>query len=223
LRPTKLGDSRTLVAIAVRANSKPRVKHRNQSVVRLSFGAKVLLKRKFNGGLIMKTEKKLNARATPTATLTSILVPIDYSSASTKAVVYATVMAKQFGTKITPLFVIELPEIVGMFQLLLEDDEMKEVCKSKLLKFMRKASVPGDLIANVLVRKGRPHREITEAARTLKVDLIVISTHGYTGVNRAFLGSVTERVVREAPCPVLVVREREHEFVETREKKGVGL
>lgn len=63
----------------------------------------------------------------------------------------------------------------------------------------------------------------TEAARTLKVDLIVISTHGYTGVNRALLGSVTERVVREAPCPVLVVREHEHEFIVTREKKGVAL
>ena len=171
----------------------------------------------------MKTAKKVNPCERPAAKLTSILVPIDFSSASTKAVVYAAAMAKQFGAKITPLFVVELPEIVGIFHLLLEDGEMKDVCKSKLLKFMRKASVPGELIADVLVRKGRPHREITEAARTLKVDLIVISTHGYTGVNRALLGSVTERVIREAPCPVLVVREREHEFIQMGEKKGVGL
>jgi len=47
----------------------------------------------------------------------------------------------------------------------------------------------------------------------LKVDLIVISTHGYTGLKHAVLGSTAERVVRHAPCPVLVVREQEHEFV----------
>jgi nucleotide-binding universal stress UspA family protein len=171
----------------------------------------------------MRIAKNLNPRETSTATLTSILVPIDFSNASAKALVYASALAKQFGAKITPLFVVELPEIVGMFQLLLDDDEMKEACRGKLAKFIRKASVPADLVNSVVVRKGRPSREITEAARTLKVDLIVISTHGYTGVNRALLGSVTERVVREAPCPVLVVREHEHEFVMTSEKKGVGL
>jgi universal stress protein A len=179
---------------------------------------------KENKGVFMKTTtRRSSKRETPSATVESILVPIDFSNASRKALVYAAALAKQFGAKITPLYVVDLPEVVGMFQLLLDDEEMKEVSKSKLVKFLRKASVPGDLVATVLVRKGRPHREITEAARTLKVDLIVISTHGYTGVNRALLGSVTERVVRAAPCPVLVVREREHEFVQTREQKGVEL
>lgn len=171
----------------------------------------------------MKTTKQLLPSETPAATLKSIMVPIDFSNASTKALTYAVALAKQSGAKITPIFVVELPEVVGLFQLLLEEDEMKEACKGKVLKFLRKASVPHDVIADVLVRKGRPHHEITDAARTLKVDLIVISTHGYTGVNRAILGSVTERVVREAPCPVLVVREREREFVETPGKKGAGL
>lgn len=164
----------------------------------------------------MKTEKKSKEGAGAVASVTSILVPVDFSRASAKALDYAAVLAKQFGAKIVPLYVLELPEVVGMFQLLLEDDEMKEVCGSKLRKFMRKASISGALIDHPLVRKGRPHREIVEAARTLKVDLIVISTHGYTGVNRALLGSVTERVVREAPCPVLVVREREHDFIKAR-------
>jgi universal stress protein A len=171
----------------------------------------------------MKTAKASNPRETSGTTLGSILVPIDFSKASAKALVYASALAKQFGAKITPLFVVELPEVVGMFQLLLDDDEMKEACRAKLAKFVRKAALPGELVNSPLVRQGRPHREITEAARTLKVDLIVISTHGYTGVNRALLGSVTERVVREAPCPVLVVRQHEHEFVMTAEKKGVGL
>lgn len=171
----------------------------------------------------MKSKKDLNKQGTEVATIESILVPVDFSNASTKALVYAAALAKQFGAKMTPMFVVELPEIVGMFQLMLDDDELKEVCRDKLAKFIRKARMPADLVNPPVIRKGRPHREITEVARTLKVDLIVISTHGYTGVNRALLGSVTERVVREAPCPVLVVREHEHEFIVTGEKKGVGL
>lgn len=145
--------------------------------------------------------------------IASILAPVDFSTASTKALHYAAELAKQYNARIIPMFVVELPEIVGMFQLLLDDSEINATCQEKLLKFARNALVPGSLIDHALVRKGRPHREIIEAARTLKVDLIVISTHGYSGVQRALLGSVTERVVREAPCPVLVVRENEHEFI----------
>ena len=170
----------------------------------------------------IQTKENGSSRA-PFTTLTSILVPVDFSNGSIKALVYAAALARQFGAKITPLFVVELPEIVGMFQLLLDDDEMKEVCRGKVAKFIRKGSLAADLVSPAVIRKGRPYREITEAARTLKVDLIVISTHGYTGLDRAVLGSVTERVVREAPCPVLVVREREHDFIQSREKKGVGL
>jgi universal stress protein A len=170
----------------------------------------------------MKTEKNLNQEGTEPNTLKSILVPVDFSNASTKALVYAAALANQFGAKITPIFVVELPEVVGMFQLLLDDDEIKEVCRGKLSRFIRKTRVPADLVNPPVIRKGRPHHEITEAARTLKVDLIVISTHGYTGVNRALLGSVTERVVRESPCPVLVVREHEHEFIVTPRRKELG-
>jgi nucleotide-binding universal stress UspA family protein len=56
---------------------------------------------------------------------------------------------------------------------------------------------------------------IIEVARSLPADLIVISTHGRTGLNHVFLGSVVERVVQRAPCPVFVVREREHEILDS--------
>jgi len=62
------------------------------------------------------------------------------------------------------------------------------------------------------VRSGQPAFEIIEAAKVLPADLIIMSTHGRTGLKHVFLGSVTEHVVRQAPCPVLVVRDREHEF-----------
>jgi nucleotide-binding universal stress UspA family protein len=63
------------------------------------------------------------------------------------------------------------------------------------------------------VRTGLAAFEIVEAAKELDVDLIVIATHGYTGWKHFAIGSTAERVVRAAPCPVLVVREKEHEFV----------
>jgi nucleotide-binding universal stress UspA family protein len=67
--------------------------------------------------------------------------------------------------------------------------------------------------STTLLRTGQPHTEIVEAARELGADLIVLSTHGHTGLTHALLGSTAEKVVRHAPCPVLVVREKEHEFV----------
>ena len=67
---------------------------------------------------------------------------------------------------------------------------------------------------NAVVREGEPHSEIVAAAEELATDLIVLSTHGRTGIAHVFLGSTAEKVVRHAGCPVLIVREREHEFTE---------
>ena len=62
------------------------------------------------------------------------------------------------------------------------------------------------------LRRGIASHEIVEAAKELDADLIVMATHGYTGWKHFCIGSTAERVVRAAPCPVLVVREKEHEF-----------
>jgi nucleotide-binding universal stress UspA family protein len=63
------------------------------------------------------------------------------------------------------------------------------------------------------VRSGTPYYEIVRAAEETNTDLIVLSTHGRTGLAHVFIGSNAERVVRHAPCPVLVVRQREHDFL----------
>ena len=63
------------------------------------------------------------------------------------------------------------------------------------------------------VREGTPFAEIVRCARDKDIDLIVMGTHGHTGLAHMLLGSVTEKVVRKAPCPVLTVRHPEHEFV----------
>jgi universal stress protein A len=146
----------------------------------------------------------------------SILVPVDFSQPSLKALVYAAALAEQFDAKLTLLYVNEptgMLDFAQGFPLMIDNDTLNVTCKARLADLAGKHSIEPAMVEKTLIRQGRPHHEITEAARTLKVDMIVISTHGYTGVTHAVLGSVTERVVRHAPCPVLVVREQEHDFV----------
>jgi universal stress protein A len=69
------------------------------------------------------------------------------------------------------------------------------------------------LVKSSLVRVGNPAQEILEEAARQNSDLIVISTHGHSGLRLLLLGSTTERVVRHASCPVLVVRKQQHQFV----------
>ena len=145
----------------------------------------------------------------------SILVPIDFSETSEKALRYALRMAEQFGSKITLLNVVQpiaTPDF-AYHPLMLETDKAKESAKARLETLCRKLVVPSRLIEKTVVRYGTPFAEITAAAKSLKVDLIILTTHGYTGLKHVFMGSTAERVVRHAPCPVLTVREKEHEFV----------
>jgi nucleotide-binding universal stress UspA family protein len=143
----------------------------------------------------------------------SILVPIDFSAQSKKALAYAVPFAEQFGAKLTLLHVVEpvaTADFANTFPLVMENDKVMSACKGRLEHVIKE--IDPSLVEKALVRYGRSFHEIAEAARTLKVNLIILSTHGYTGLKRAVLGSTTERVVRYAPCPVLVVREHEHEF-----------
>jgi nucleotide-binding universal stress UspA family protein len=120
-------------------------------------------------------------------------------------------LARQFGAKLTLLHVVEpagMPDFVATFPLLMENDKVTAERKRHLDRVVRHLEIDPRLIEKTLVRHGRSFNEIADAARTLKADLIIISTHGYTGLKHALLGSTTERVVRHAPCPVLVVRQR---------------
>lgn len=147
--------------------------------------------------------------------LNNILVPIDFSWPSKKALLYAVPFARQFGAKITLLFVLEPPVYtgdIGYVPLEVDDAGSLKAAGEKLGELARQAMDP-ELLDQALVRTGRPFQEITDAARELDTDLIIIATHGYTGLKHVFLGSTVERVVRHAPCPVLTVREEEHEFI----------
>jgi nucleotide-binding universal stress UspA family protein len=141
----------------------------------------------------------------------SILVPLDFSPSSKKALDYAVQFARQFKAKLTLLHVVEpvaTPDFAASFPLVMEDDKQMAAAKNELERAVKAARIPRGIVEKVLVRFGRSFHEIADAARTRKVNLIIISTHGYTGLKHALLGSTTERVVRHATCPVLVVRQR---------------
>lgn len=144
----------------------------------------------------------------------SILVPVDFSGPSGKALDYAVSFARQFGAKLTLLYVNEpvaTPDFT-YFPLSMDATQVTAQARKKLEHLCEHRRLGKALVARLVVREGRAFHEISDAARTLKSDLIIIATHGYTGLKHAFLGSTAERVVRHAPCPVLVVRQRHRQF-----------
>jgi universal stress protein A len=148
--------------------------------------------------------------------LKKILVPTDFSETSKKAVQYAMRFAEQFGCQIVLLYVVEpATPLVGAplaVEGFTDEDEfsMAEKDLAALVAGLHTHAVPS---VSSFVRIGHAPNEITKAAKDLDVDLIIIGTHGYTSWRHLCIGSTAERVVRTAPCPVLVVREKEHEFV----------
>ena len=151
--------------------------------------------------------------------LKQILVPMDFSGCSRKALEYAVPFAEQLGARISLLHVVEpvvAPEFASL--LVMEKDKAMKTARGELNLVCTQQEIPMRLIRETLVRYGTPFQEIADAARGLKADLIIIGTHGYRGLKHALIGSTTERVVRHAPCPVLVVRQREHEFIQSTEK-----
>jgi universal stress protein A len=149
--------------------------------------------------------------------LKKILVPIDFSDTSKKALHYALRFAEQFGCEIVLLHVVEpampmvgAPMAVEVFPQP-QDDSI--AAKKELAALAARSRTNGADCINSSVRIGHAPNEITKAARDLDADLIIIATHGYTSWRHLCIGSTAERVVRTAPCPVLVVREKEHEFI----------
>ena len=161
----------------------------------------------------MKLTKRTNTSSALPVPLRirSILVPLDFSPASKQALGFAVAFARQFNAKLTLLHVLEpvaMPDFAVSFPLAMENDKLMSAARDELERTVKAARIPRRIVEKILVRFGRSFHEITAAARTRKVDLIIISTHGYTGLKHALLGSTTERVVRHATCPVLVVRQR---------------
>jgi len=142
--------------------------------------------------------------------LKRILVPVDFSETSKKAFLYALKFAEQFSCEITLLIVVQpMSPMVGAPLAV----EAFSEAERNLAVLAAESHANGANSVNSSVSIGHAPNEITKAAKDLDTDLIIISTHGYTSWRHLCIGSTAGRVVRTAPCPVLVVREKEHEFI----------
>lgn len=142
--------------------------------------------------------------------LRRILVPTDFSRGAAQAVRYARPLARQYGGKISLLHVLEWPVVPAALGAMMTDEgKLMAAARLKLDEWARSA-LPAELLDRTLVLVGRAYQDITESARGLRTDLIVMATTGSTGLKRALLGSTAERVVRHATCPVLTVRAAAH-------------
>jgi nucleotide-binding universal stress UspA family protein len=145
--------------------------------------------------------------------LKKILVPHDFSETSEAAVRYALALAHNFGARLYLLHVSDKArfEMATEFPLGL-DGTLEDAVRERLVKIL----TPREQVAFKPVfdfRSGSPAAEISRYAKECDIDLIVMGTHGRGLVAHAVLGSVAEKVVRTAPCPVLTVRNVQHEFV----------
>lgn len=157
------------------------------------------------------SETGLPASTLPELRLHRILVPIDFSECSRKALQYAASFARQFQAELMLLHVVELPVVTGLpAEPMLPEMEAPEDTAAELGAWAKQSGVAG---AKAVVSTGPAYAEIVDTADEGNVDLIVIGTHGRRGLAHLLMGSTAEKVMREAPCPVLVVREREHDFL----------
>lgn len=139
-----------------------------------------------------------------------ILVPVDFSPHSVEAIRTAADLARHYEASMTVMHAYE-PVSYAMpdeFALYTPEQHMRvlDQLEGALAKVKKDATAAGASHVETTLLQGIASFEITELARIGNFDLIVMGTHGRTGIKHALLGSVTERVLRRAPCPVLTVR-----------------
>jgi len=140
-----------------------------------------------------------------------ILVPVDFSNYSQNLINYANSFAKIFKAKIFLIHVVEpiiypIDFSMGQIDFPATDSDIAKKAKEELQN-LANSSIDNDTETEVIIKSGKPFVEINETARELDIDLIIIATHGHTGVEHLLFGSTAEKVVRKAPCPVLTLRE----------------
>ena len=149
--------------------------------------------------------------------LKRILVPTDFSETSEAALRYGVELARRFVARLYLLHVPEHPGEAAAAEYPIGIFETMQNAAHDRLGHLLSEEETRDLRPECAMRLGVPWEEIVRHAAEHEIDLIVIGTHGRQGMARVLLGSVAERVVRKAPCPVLTVHHPEHEFVEVDE------
>lgn len=163
--------------------------------------------------------RQLIRKAIPMIQLNRILLPTDFSNYSAEATKYACALAEKFDAELHLLHVLEThlsatPEFAAGLALPTPVKESRAACEQLLVKVLDPAWA--ELRKGRIVRSiedGNPFVEIVRYAKEHEIDLIVIGTHGRGALAQVLMGSVADRVVRKAPCPVLTVRPEGHQFV----------
>ena len=137
------------------------------------------------------------------------LVPVDFSEDANQAVEYAIALASKLGARVTLLHVIQLLPLgsgdMGVTVPYAYIQDLEADVTSRMQAYLER--VTAGLEGEIAVVHGVPFQEILETAKTQQIDLIIMGTQGRTGLQHVLMGSVAEKVVRLAPCPVLVVRQ----------------
>lgn len=148
-----------------------------------------------------------------------ILLPTDFSNLSLSAAGYAIDIAQQYNAEIHLLYILEkTPPILAIRSLDLSEEKIiksfEEDARRSVdatLEKIRKKSKDGNISIIPVIKKGIDYQEINKYADANKIDLIIIATHGRTGILHTFLGSVAEKVIRYSKRPVLVITPSERE------------
>lgn len=147
------------------------------------------------------------------SSISKVLVPVDFSDCSRAALDYALFLVEKFGASLYVLHAWHLPghlrpdltvwagDVSGSLA-----DHAQTEARAEMEKFLNETGLKTRQGVTYEVTSGVPATVITEAAAVRKCDLIVMGTHGRTGLSHLLLGSVAENVVRHAKCPVLTVR-----------------
>jgi nucleotide-binding universal stress UspA family protein len=151
--------------------------------------------------------------------LKKILYPTDFSEYSLAALSYAVRLAQQNDAELFCLHVVEMPQeeyLTSEYMVPLNvphvpEDKVLRNARARMERFMAENMSGVDRVTS-RVLTGIPFIEIIRYAREQSIDLIVIGTHGHSALAAMLLGTVAEKVVRKAPCPVLTVRHPEHKF-----------
>lgn len=144
-----------------------------------------------------------------------ILCPVDFSKFTEEVIVYAADIAKQYGAELHVLHVIPNLTYFTPYESFLTPENLVAVEKNiqneverdfgKILKHV-------DMEIKKVVKTGVAFVEIIEYAKSEGIDLIVMGTHGRSGIEHILIGNVAEKVVRKSPCPVMTIRPKGKEF-----------
>ena len=146
----------------------------------------------------------------------TIVCAVDFSEPSDHALEYALMICSSFGARLMLLHVIEVPflpsySMGGVPDLDLPLEQLEESARERMEEVLSDCREQYDGVEGEVVA-GSPFVEIINYAREVRADMIVMGTHGRSGLKHLLIGSVAEKVVRKAPCPVLTVKHPEQDF-----------